>query len=195
MIILGCPGSYDFVIILDSSGSIEPTNFLRMKNFVANMLSSFTIGPDDTRVGVIRFASSPSIIIPLGSSNTYSQLASAVRSIGYIGGGTNTGAALNLLSTAFATARVSEGIPRVAAVLTDGMSNDAAATVQAARAVHNAGINIFAFGIGTSISYEELNAIASGSENVIDVSSFSSSNFETALKQLQVSVCASKPSA
>ena len=163
-----------------------------MKNFVADMLSGFTIGSDYARVGVIRFASSSSIVIPLGSINTYSQLATAVRSITYTGGSTDTASALNLLTTAFATARVSEGVPRVAAVLTDGRSNDASATIQAAQAVHNDGIAVFAFGIGASISYEELNAIASGSENVIDVSSFSSSNFGTALKQLQVSVCGSK---
>ena len=165
-----------------------------MKNFVANiLLSNFTIGPDDTRVGVIRFATSPSIVIPLGSINTYSQLASAVRNITYTRGNTHTAAALNLSTTAFATARVSEGVPRVAAVLTDGQSNNRLATVQAAQAVHNAGIHVYSFGIGNGISNEELVAIASnGQQNVFLVSGFSSSDFEGVLKQLQVSTCSSK---
>ena len=165
-----------------------------MKNFVANiLLSNFTIGPDDTRVGVIRFAGSPSIVIPLGSINTYSQLATAVRNITYTGKGTNTASALNLSTTAFATARVSEGVPRVAAVLTDGRSNNRSATVQAAQAVHSAGIHVYSFGIGNGISYEELVAIASsGQGNVFNVSGFSSSDFEGVLRQLQVSTCSSK---
>uniref|UniRef100_A0A1X7SJ45 VWFA domain-containing protein n=1 Tax=Amphimedon queenslandica TaxID=400682 RepID=A0A1X7SJ45_AMPQE len=103
--------AFDFVIILDASGSVEYSNFEIMKNFVANMLSSFTIGRNGTRVGVIRYANSPSIVISLGSFNTYSQLASAIRGISYTGGKTNTAAALNLLTTAFATARVREACP------------------------------------------------------------------------------------
>ena len=163
-----------------------------MKSFVASMLSSFTIGPNGTRVGVIRYSSTSSIVISLGSINTYSQLATAVRSIIYTAGGTNTASALNLLTTAFATARVSEGIPRVAAVLTDGRSNNPPATVQAAQAIHDAGIYVYSFGIGSGISNEELVAIASnGQGNVFTISSFSSSTFQAVLKQLQVSTCSS----
>uniref|UniRef100_A0A1X7VAX4 VWFA domain-containing protein n=1 Tax=Amphimedon queenslandica TaxID=400682 RepID=A0A1X7VAX4_AMPQE len=185
--------AFDFIIMLDSSGSITSTNFERMTNFVANiLLSNFTIGPNDTRVGVICFASSPSIVIPLGSINTYSQLATAVRDISYTSGGTNTAAALDLLSTAFATARVSEGIPRVAAVFTDGMSNNAAATVQSAQAVHDDGITVFSFGIGTGVSNAELIAIASdGQQGVFTISGFSSNTFQAVLIQLRVSTCAS----
>ena len=186
--------AFDFIILLDASGSVRSPNFEIMKDFVANMLSNFTIGPDDTRVGVIRFASSPSIVIPLGSINTYSQLATAVRSITYTAGGTNTHTALNLLTTAFSTARVSEGIPRVAAVFTDGLSNNPSATVQAAQAIHSAGIHVYSFGIGSGISNAELVAIASnGQQNVFLVSGFSSSDFQAVLTQLQVSTCSSKP--
>ena len=185
--------AFDFIILLDASGSVGSSNFEIMKDFVANMLSNFTIGPDDTRVGVIRFAASPSIVIPLGSINTYSQLATAIRGISYTRGGTNTGAALNLLNTAFATARVSEGIPRVAAVFTDGMSNDAAATVQAAQAVHNDKITVFSFGIGTGVSNAELVAIASdGQQGVFTISGFTSDTFQAVLTQLQLSTCSCK---
>ena len=177
---------------MDSSQSVGETNFERIKDLIANMLSSFTIGPDDTRVGVIRYSSSSSIVISLGSSNTYSQLATAVRSIEYTGGGTNTASALYSLSTAFATARVSEGIPRVVAVFTDGRSNDPTATVQAAQAVHNAGIYVYSFGIGDGISNQELVAIASSGQENVFLSSFSSSDFESVLRQLQLSTCSSK---
>ena len=178
---------------MDASGSVRAENFEIMKDFVANMLSNFTIGPADTRVGVIRFASTPSIVIPLGSINTYSQLATAIRGISYTGGFTDTSAALNLLDSAFATARVSEGIPRVAAVFTDGLSNNPSATVQSAQAVHNDRITVFSFGIGSGVSNAELVAIASGGQQgVFTISGFSSSTFQAVLIQLRVSTCACK---
>uniref|UniRef100_A0A1X7V9K0 VWFA domain-containing protein n=1 Tax=Amphimedon queenslandica TaxID=400682 RepID=A0A1X7V9K0_AMPQE len=160
--------AFDFIIILDASGSVGSSNFQTMKNFVASMLYSFINGRNGTHVGVIRYSGSPSIVISLGSFNTYSQLATAVRGISYTGGSTNTAAALNLLTTAFATARVSEGIPRVAAVFTDGHSNSYSATVQAAQAIHDAGIHVYSFGIGSGISNAELVAIASnGQQDVL----------------------------
>ena len=185
--------AFDFIILLDASGSVGSSNFEIMKDFVANMLSNFTIGPADTRVGVIRFATTPSIVIPLGSISTYAQLATAIRAITYTGGNTDTGAALNLLDTAFATARVSEGIPRVAAVFTDGRSNNPSATVQSAQAVHNDGITVFSFGIGSGVSNAELVAIASnGQQGVFTISGFSSDTFQAVLIQLRVSTCACK---
>ena len=165
-----------------------------MKTYIVNMLSDFTIGSDDTRVGVITYSAGASIAIPLGYYDSYSQLSSAITNIIYDDGRyTYTNLALNRLITAFATARVDEGIPRVAIVFTDGRSTNAAATVQAAQRVHNAGIYVYSFGIGR-VSNTELAAIASsGQNNVFYVSSFSASNFQGVLKQLQVSTCASKP--
>ena len=185
--------SLDTVIILDSSGSIGSSNFQLMKTYIVNMLSGFTIGSDDTRVGVITYSAGASIAIRLGHYDSYSQLSSAITSIPYDDGSyTYTNLALNLLSTAFANARVDEGVPRVAIVFTDGQSTSPTATVQAAQRVHNAGIYVYSFGIGR-VSNTELTAIASGQNNVFYVSSFSASNFEGVLKQLQVTTCASKP--
>ena len=164
-----------------------------MKTYIVNMLSGFTIGSDGTHVGVITYSAGASIAIRLGHYDSYSQLSSAITNIIYDDGRyTYTNLALNLLSTAFATARVDEGIPRVAIVFTDGRSTNAAATVRAAQRVHNAGIYVYSFGIGR-VSNTELTAIASGQNNVFYVSSFSASNFEGVLKQLQVTTCASKP--
>ena len=182
----------DVVIILDASGSIGSSNFQLMKNYIINMLAAFNISPVNTRVGVIRYSSSASIVIPLGLYSNYFQLRSAINSIRYTGGLTYTNLALNLLSTAFATARVDEGVPRVVIVFIDGQSSSRTATVQAAQNVHNAGIYVYSFGIGR-VSNTELTAIASsGQNNVFYVSSFSASNFQGVLKQLQVSTCTSK---
>ncbi|XP_019862223.1 PREDICTED: uncharacterized protein LOC109590790 [Amphimedon queenslandica] len=179
----------DVVLVLDSSGSIGLDNFERLKTFIIQILSSFTIGPDDTRVGVIRFSTDASIVIPLGSSGFFSELSSRINSISYDGGSTYTDKALLRLLSAFNTARTDEGVPSVAIVFTDGVSNSPSLTRTNARAVHNAGIYTYAFGIGSNIDSEELNYIASGSDYVLNINSFSSSDFETALRPLRTRAC------
>ena len=57
-----------------------------------------------------------------------------------------------------------EGIPRIAIVVTDGMSNEGGgppATIAAANTIHDNNILAFAVGVGDSIDMDELNAIAS----------------------------------
>ena len=177
--------------MLDASGSIGSSNFVTMKNFVKTIISNFEIGANKTRVGVIRFASSASIVIPLGSINNASQLNTSITNIFYTAGNTYTNLALNLLHTAFSNARTSQGVPRVAIVFTDGQSNSPTSTARAAQLVHAAGIVVYSFGIGSGIDTSELNAIASSSRNVFLISSFSPSQFAAKLLPLQTSACTS----
>ena len=73
-----------------------------------------------------------------------------------------------------------EGFPRVAFVLTDGQSNDVDATITTARLVHDAKLEVYAVGIGENTNEEELHAIATRAENVLNT------KFDTALlKELQ----------
>ena len=178
--------------MLDASGSIRSSNFVTMKNFVKSVISNFEIGADKTHVGVIRFASSASIVIPLGSINKASQLNTSITNISYTGGGTATHLALNLLITAFNNSRTSEGVPRVAIVFTDGRSNSQSLTAQAAQLVHDTGIVVYSFGIGSGVHINVLNAIASSSSNVFVISNFSPSQFANKLLPLQTTICTSK---
>ena len=188
---VGCNSAgLDIAFVLDSSGSIGSDNFDTMLDFVNNIISNFEIGESQTRIGVIVFSTSAQITIPLGLHNDYDSLSSAISNIAYIDEGTNTYLALELLDTAFATARTNEGIPRVAIVFTDGLSNDPPLTVEAAQAVHDSGISVYSFGIGNT-NADELN-IASDPSNVFYISSFSQDNFDTQLVRLQARTCTSK---
>ena len=87
----------------------------------------------------------------------------AINNIPYNSGGTYTAGALNALRLNGFTSSVgarpsSQGIPRVAIVVTDGYSNSFSQTVAAANALHTAGIS-FAIGI-SGANTAELNAIA-----------------------------------
>ena len=177
--------------MLDASGSIGSSNFVAMKDFVRRIVSNFENGADKTRVGVIRYDSSASIVIPLGSINNASQLNNSITNVNYRGG-TATHLGLDLLNTTFSNARTSQGVPRVAIFFTEGEPNSLFLTIQAAQAVHSTGIVVYSFGIGSGVHINVLNAIASSSSNVFVISSFSPSQFANKLLPLQTTICTSK---
>ena len=189
---IDCGFGLDIVFVLDASGSILENNFVTMKDFVKSIVSNFEIGADKTRVGVIRFATSASIVIPLGSINNASQLHTSITNIVYTTGKTFTDLALNLLDTAFSNARTSQGVPQVAIVFTDGQSTSPNSTFKAAQAVHSTSLIVYSFGIGKGIDINELNTIASSSSNVFVISNFSAGQFATKLLPLQKATCTSK---
>ena len=180
--------------MLDASGSIGSNNFIRMKSFVKDILTNFEIGPNATHVGIIRYASSASIVIPLGSITNHMQLNNSIDNIAYTGGGTATHLALQLLISAFANdSHASQGIPKVGIVFTDGRSASFSLTVQAAQSVHDAGISAYSFGIGGNIRMSELLEIAANdSNNVFLIDNFSSESFATQLQPLRTSTCTSE---
>ena len=44
--------------MLDASGSVGSTNFKKMKDFVVDVVKSFDIGVNKTKVSVVKFSSS-----------------------------------------------------------------------------------------------------------------------------------------
>ena len=178
--------------MLDSSGSIGIGDFVTMKNFVANVTANFEIGDNSTRVGLILFSYTPSILIPLGSINNTQQLTTAINNVTYTGGGTRTDLALDLVPTAFINARDNEGIPRVVILLTDGGSNEPELTALAAPRVHNDNIEVYSVGIGDGINEAELHIIASDPSYVYLITDFSPEAFAEELRPLQLTACTSK---
>ena len=178
----------DLYFVMDTSGSVGSHNFGLTRQFVYNVANSFDVSSDNVRVGVMSFGSYNYYDFYLNSYSTKSSVLSAINSIPYRGGGTNTAGALDGvrlygLTEAYGARPSSQGIPRVAVVITDGYSNSYSATVTAANALHNAGIIAFAIGIAGA-NQNELNAIASQASYVSFLSSFSVS----LLNALQISI-------
>ena len=182
------------MFLLDASGSVGSFDFQNILNLVADIVSELDIGPDNGQVAVIRFASSASVIFGLSAHNNQGDLLAAIRNVQYTGGGTNTAGALNLLvSNGFIGARPeSQGIPRVAVVVTDGFSNNQAATFAAAAAVRAAQptITVFAAGI-RNFNLNELVAIASSpsSRFVITIPNFNDEEVERLNQALLLEAC------
>jgi len=174
---LDCQGDVDLYIVLDSSGSVGSASFEVAKNFIANFISGFTIGESHVRVGLIRYATSTSLIFDLDESFEAHVVLESIRSVEYTGGLTATGDGIYLMTyTGFTEAYGARphnlAIPRVGLVLTDGNSNRGIDVVTASQLARDQLITLFAFGIGSGIDESELLEIAGSSERWFRIDSF-----------------------
>ncbi|GFO24025.1 LOW QUALITY PROTEIN: collagen alpha-5(vi) chain [Plakobranchus ocellatus] len=103
-----------------------------------------------------------------------------VKNTQYTAGGTNTDTALKYATdTSFTAANgMRPNAAHIAIVITDGQSQNAAATAAEARRLRNKGITVFSIGVGGGAKQSELNAIATDpdSSHVFVVTDFDSLN-------------------
>ncbi|XP_068426348.1 cartilage matrix protein-like [Clinocottus analis] len=181
----------DFVFVIDSSRSIRPDDYEKVKAFIVNLLRFLQVGPAATRVGLLQYGS---VVRPEFSLNTYTteaQVERAVRGMEHLATGTMTGLALQYaMETAFTEEEGARPagllIPRVAMVVTDGRPQDTVEEVAAQ--ARRAGIQIFAVGVGR-VDMSTLKAIGSEphSEHVHLVANFS--QIETLISVFQDKLC------
>ena len=89
---------------MDSSDSIQEAdpengqykNWDLILQFIISIIKRFLIGPSDTRVSVVVFATDAYVEFKLDAYDTETELIAKVKSIGYRGGNTNTAEALRL---------------------------------------------------------------------------------------------------
>ena len=176
----------DIIFVLDESGSIGDLNFELVKGYVLQYLSSLKIGPNENQVGVITFSGNAMLRFKLNANGNTLSLQRAIQGLRYRGGSTNIPAALCALSQAFSSnssgARSDNTIFRVAILMTDGKSSTNnspnpcgfTSVADAAAAIHGSAspITTFAFGVGSSFSYNDLQVIASGDQYIGIASSF-----------------------
>ncbi|XP_067884650.1 matrilin-3-like [Heterodontus francisci] len=141
---------HDLVFIIDSSRSVRPQEFEKVRVFLADMIDTLDVGPESTRVAIINYASTVKVEFMLKTYNNKKDMKQAVSQIEPLSTGTMTGLAIeSAMNKAFmetAGARPKErGISKVAIIVTDGRPQDQVAEIAAsARA---AGIEIFAVGV------------------------------------------------
>lgn len=103
-VILSTDCNPDLVFIVDSSRSIRDAdppdgsykNWDIILGFMNSIVSKFIIGPRDTQIGVVIFSDSASVYFRLNQYKTENQVTKSITSMPYLGGRSNTGAALRL---------------------------------------------------------------------------------------------------
>ncbi|XP_007530203.1 matrilin-3 [Erinaceus europaeus] len=141
----------DLVFILDSSRSVRPQEFSKVKTFVSRIIDTLAIGPEDTRVAVVNYASTVRVEFPLRAHLDRRSLQRAVAGLEPLSTGTMSGLALQTAMEQVLTVRAgargpAARIPKVAVIVTDGRPQDQVAPV-AARA-RARGIELYAVGVG-----------------------------------------------
>lgn len=97
-----------------------------MKKFIIEFLHTFRIGPQHVRMGVAKYADSPDLEFDLTTYSDAATLEKAVEKIEQLGGGTETGRALEFMVPHFKRAVATRGhkVPEYLVVITDGKSSD-----------------------------------------------------------------------
>ncbi|XP_043963257.1 matrilin-3a [Gambusia affinis] len=140
----------DLVFIIDSSRSVRPAEFEKVRIFLANMADTLDVGSDATRVAVVNYASTVKIEFLLKDHFNKVNLKKAIARIEPLATGTMTGLAIKTaMKEAFTEqsgARPRSGnISKVAIIVTDGRPQDQVEEVSAeARA---SGVEIYAVGV------------------------------------------------
>ncbi|XP_067458503.1 matrilin-2-like [Thunnus thynnus] len=181
----------DFVFVIDSSRSIRPNDYEKVKTFIINLLQFLEVGPEATRVGLLQYGSVVQNEFSLNTFTTKAEVEKAVRSMKHLATGTMTGLAIQYtMETAFSEAEGARPanlhIPRIAMIVTDGRPQDTVEEIAAE--ARQAGIQIFAIGVGR-VDMNTLKAIGSEphSEHVHLVANFS--QIESLISVFQSKLC------
>uniref|UniRef100_A0A8C1FEI0 Matrilin 3b n=1 Tax=Cyprinus carpio carpio TaxID=630221 RepID=A0A8C1FEI0_CYPCA len=140
----------DLVFIIDSSRSVRPAEFEKVKIFLSEMVDSLDIGSDATRVALVNYASTVNIEFLLKKFFSKAEVKQAFSRIDPLSAGTMTGLAIKTameqVFTESAGARpLKKNIGKVAIIVTDGRPQDKVEEVAAA--ARASGIEIYAVGV------------------------------------------------
>lgn len=93
-----CQGQkVELVFVQDSSESVTEDNFEKAKTFIADIVRQLPVGPDNIRVALVRYGFKAHVIADLNNSSDVRAVTEAVSGMEYVGGGTNTGGALQVV--------------------------------------------------------------------------------------------------
>ncbi|XP_046566934.1 collagen alpha-1(XXI) chain-like, partial [Haliotis rubra] len=164
----------DLAFVIDSSFSISPEDFTLGMWFVEDFIDIFEVGPLAVRASVVTFGDRVYEEDAFGF-NSYTDKRSLKKAISIIpfkgGQATETGAGIQFMRDRFLP-HAREGVKTVCIVLTDGKSQRPEVTEKQARITREAGVEMFAVGIGRSVSEEELRNIAGVDDHVFTVTGY-----------------------
>ncbi|KAM8826189.1 collagen alpha-6(VI) chain-like isoform 1-T1 [Synchiropus picturatus] len=161
----------DIFFLVDHSGSIYPNDFQDMLKFMTEFVRTFRIGPKHVRVGVAKYSDDPNLEFDLNTHTDAKTLAKALGEIKQLGGGTNTGKALDFMSPQFDRAAKTRGhqVKEYLVVITDGQSADEVKVP--ADKLRSQGVTVYSIGIKSAV-VAELLEISGDSKRTFFVNNF-----------------------
>uniref|UniRef100_A0A2C9KD83 VWFA domain-containing protein n=1 Tax=Biomphalaria glabrata TaxID=6526 RepID=A0A2C9KD83_BIOGL len=157
-----CRRQMDLVFVIDGSNSLGEYNFnLVLQNVSKAVEETLTIGPNDTRVGVVVYSKTVTAVIQLQTNS--SQFKSEILQIDYPDQTTATDLGIKKAVEILLSQR--RNVPMTMMIITDGVSDNRFNTESEARTAKLQGIDIWVVGVGKGLDVDELNSIASNGAN------------------------------
>ena len=172
-----CKDQADVAFVVDSSGSIGSRDFQREKEFVKALASEFRISPSDTQTGLICYSDYATVLAKFGDYTRISDFKKAVDRLPRMGGRTRIDLALKVAATELFTERKGgrRGNAKILFILTDGKQTkvqEATPLNEAVKPLKNAGVRVYAVGIGSNVDGEELRSMVDNDRDVLRVDDF-----------------------
>lgn len=163
----------DVVVVMDGSDSIADDDFIRQKNFVADLIDNFEIGAESLHVGLIVYSTLIGDTVGLVPTKSKDLLKILARNLRHPKIGTNTARGIER-ARQMIKKEGRDFAPKIIVVITDGRSSSPQNTIAQAAMAKAEGTTLISVGVGTQIFSDELRQIASSTRKVFEVSDFRS---------------------
>ncbi|GLD53285.1 collagen alpha-6(VI) chain-like protein [Lates japonicus] len=182
--------SLDIIFLVDSSASIYPQDYEKMKDFMKSIISKSVIGKTEVHVGVMQFSTDQKLEFPLNPTFSKEEMLRTINDMQQMNQNTLTGKAITEVSQYFDAnegGRPNKGQRLI--VITDGEAQDQ--VKGPAAALREKGVVIYSIGVGPAVT-SQLVEISGSTENVFYLSKFD--ELKTLENKLIVKICDEAPS-
>ncbi|XP_067658359.1 collagen alpha-5(VI) chain-like [Haliotis asinina] len=173
---LGCGAREDITFILDRSGSIHHTDWVKMNQFVQKLVGKFDVSPNTSRIGMMTFNNQLDELIHFkdfsDKTSLLNEINSKLSSL-YTTDDTMTHLALEKALQWYQHSSRSDAI-KVVVIFTDGGSDSKFETLASALELQRNNVTIFVVGIGHEVDLQEQMILASDpdGEHMLNVQNF-----------------------
>ncbi|XP_034144568.1 collagen alpha-6(VI) chain isoform X3 [Esox lucius] len=140
----------DLVLLIDSSENISPTDFIVLKQFASDLVSSFTVAEQSFRVGVAQFSSDTEAEFYLNQYYTEEEIVKHIKNMRQLGRETHMGQGLDYVRYEFFRtdrgSRINDKVPQNLVLITTGPPNGV--DLHAAGELLDMKVAVYAIGIG-----------------------------------------------
>lgn len=166
----------DIGLIVDASANVAGKKLLRIRNFLKQIVASFTVSTSFTRFGMVQFSNYPRKLFDFNRFPNQATLINVLSRVTYMGGKAMLGKALK-----YSAEKLFSRSPRQKiAIVVTGKSGDSVAGP--ARVLRRAKVKVIPVGIG-DYSVPQLQQIATNKRNVLTTNFKTLNNIVRAVKQ------------
>ena len=173
-----CSRALDIGLIVDASAKVRGKNFLRIRNFLKQIVASFSVSTRATRFGMVEFNNRPRKLFDFNRFTNQATLLKVMGRIPFMNGNAKAGKALKYAAASLFSSSIRR---KVAIVITGSKSGDS--VVGPARLLRRAGVTVVTVGTGKSFSVTQLRHMATSRRHVFTAHFKTLNNIVRLIKQ------------